>query len=162
MRDLFIKITETLGGFTSLEKFESWLYLNEYISNRVENDEVVLELLSINFKKRRAIEELERFYFKTFNKEDYILKTIELCLNDMIPEYRSHSIEHFFSLSYKMYNQTGFEYEIIDKITSYMYDYDEVNESYYPLEKFIESFKSFCEKELKPTISKDRLIKMRY
>ncbi|MEM7162564.1 MAG: hypothetical protein AAF487_09020, partial [Bacteroidota bacterium] len=76
MEELLNEITQVLAKTKSIPEFEDWLYGNSFVLNNIETNENYLALASINYRERRAIEDLERLFFKMFSNEEYICKIL--------------------------------------------------------------------------------------
>lgn len=61
-----------LAGKLSLEAFEQWLYTDEYVTNHILDNDAVLDLLSINFKEKDVMHDLEKYCEKWFDQDELI------------------------------------------------------------------------------------------
>lgn len=122
MEQVKYKVFEVLSRTLSVEAFEQWLYADPYVAEHITDDELVLELMNLDFKSRFALHELEKLCFKYFDKEECLCAVVEYnCLKivNEVSEIATHSavknicqyyvweenyklIQWFRSLSYDM------------------------------------------------------------
>lgn len=117
-------IVRLLSQDLSMKDFETWLYNDEYINNRILDDEDILELLFINLKSKNAKSELEKYLYGKFGEEIYIIEQVkvncEVLLNSKINQ---NDVYSFLSNIGRLYDWDK-DYKLISQV--YWFD-DEWN-----------------------------------
>ena len=67
------KVFFVLLGNIRIDEFEDWLYNEENIINSIEEDALIYNLITINYKEEKAFSILQEFAFKKFQYQEYII-----------------------------------------------------------------------------------------
>lgn len=81
----------------SLKEFETWLYSQESLSNRMSED-LILELFTFNYKQKGAKHEFKNTFLKYFEKEEFMLWKVKANLQDLVDgrETRDRILNEFY------------------------------------------------------------------
>lgn len=71
------KTLSALAGELKIIEFEAWLYEDEWVNNRLAQDQMVYELVTINFKAEDVRDTLSAFCSKYFREEECLVAKVE-------------------------------------------------------------------------------------
>ncbi|MFT6983553.1 MAG: hypothetical protein ACJAUD_002331 [Crocinitomicaceae bacterium] len=77
MKKLKSKICETLSRLISIEEFETWLYSTPEILNAVETNDLIFQVVSLDYKGKHIFHELEMFCFQNFDNNEFMVELIQ-------------------------------------------------------------------------------------
>lgn len=80
------KIFKVVSRVISVQDFEQWVYTNSEITNNLENDDFFFELVSLNYRGKHALYDLEKTCFKNYDYEEYLINMIEMNCQVLILE----------------------------------------------------------------------------
>ena len=105
------KIFDLIGGKTTIEEFEQWVYNTEELKEEIGDDDH-LELISFNYKKNGAKYELLDFLKEKIDLAEYETHKIRGMLSDALDknEHLPHILSEFYDLycrGYKFLSDLG-------------------------------------------------------
>lgn len=81
--ELKLNIFKAIEDQMSLKDFESWLYVNEALSNKL-NEDVVLEAYSFNYNQEDAKHIFKSTMIQHFDMDEFVLWKVKSNLLDLI------------------------------------------------------------------------------
>ncbi len=151
----------TIEDHLSLKEFESWLYSQEVLLNKL-NQGFILELFTFNYNQKGAKYEFKNTFLRYFEMEEFMLWKIKTNLQDLIDgrETRDRILNDFYWIGHD-------EVPCIQGLEYYVYELEDTD--YYGMGKqtVIESLKKeaaellqeICVEESKNTEFKISLFK---
>lgn len=109
---------KVLSRSLTVEEFENWLYNDEYINSQVLDNEVVLDLLCLNFRSKHIMYELEKFCFRNFNKEECLIEVVKANCEMILSDETDKNIDAFIHNIGHFYNWND-DYTLIDQVYSF-------------------------------------------
>lgn len=129
------KIFMTIEDHLSLTEFESWLYSQEHLLGKL-NQDCILELFTFNYNQKGARYEFKSTFLRYFDKEEFMLWKVKTNLQDLIDgrETRDRILNDFYTMGYD-------EVPCIQGLGYYIYELEDAE--YYRMGKqsVIESLK---------------------
>jgi hypothetical protein len=139
----------TIEDHLSLKEFESWLYSQEVLLGRL-NQDYILELFTFNYNQKGAKYEFRSIFLKYFEREEFMLWKVKTNLQDLIDgrETRDRILNDFYSIGYD-------EVPCIQGLGYYMYEIEDAD--YYRMGKHavIESLKKEAAELLQEIIAEE-------
>lgn len=123
MEQLKYKLFKVLSRTLSLEEFESWLYSDTYINDQILKNDLVLELVSMNFRSRQIMTDLDSFCFVHFDKEEILAAIVELNCEKYLQENSENSAENMINNICLYYNWDD-DYSLISQFYWHREDWD--------------------------------------
>ncbi|NAS31931.1 hypothetical protein GTQ40_13170 [Flavobacteriaceae bacterium R38] len=77
MKTLKLKIFEVLSNITSIQNFEKWLYEEPKIINAVGSDDLIYDIMTIDYSDKNSFSELEKLAFDHYSYEEFLAFAIE-------------------------------------------------------------------------------------
>jgi len=153
-RNIFKLISNTI----TVDEFESYLYQEDVIA-QIDSNELVFDLVDINYKKQDFLKEVKNVVQKHFNELDFLL--IELRFNCLkIIEAESISqIEDIISKYSNLYRESDFNDETFGYFYSISNHLDFIDDEYmiYNQDQLFSNVKSFARKYLDVYDSKPKI-----
>lgn len=143
------RIFMTIEDHLSLKEFESWLYSQEVLLSRL-NQDYVLELFTFNYNQKGAKYEFKNAFLGYFEKEEFMLWKVKTNLQDLVDgrETRDRILSDFYTIGYD-------EVPCIQGLGYYMYEIEDAD--YYRMGKqtVIESLKKEAAELLQEIIAEE-------
>lgn len=77
MKMLEYKVYEVLSRTLPVKEFEQWLYANEYVTGHIADNELVFELVNLDYRSRDIYYQLKVVCKKYLNWEDCLIAIVE-------------------------------------------------------------------------------------
>jgi hypothetical protein len=77
MQQLKTKLFAAVGGTLSIDKFEKWLYSDPVIKNNIQTDDLIFQVVSLNYLDKNIKYELKKICFSFFRREDFLVDLVE-------------------------------------------------------------------------------------
>ena len=122
MKTLKLKIFEVLSNITSIQNFEKWLYEEPKIVDAVGSDELIYDIMTIDYHDKNSFYELEKLVFDHYSYEEFLVFAIEKYCIKILNATKANTVFGFIYLINRYFNyKTEYAllwdfYEIFDLI----------------------------------------------
>lgn len=77
METLKQKLFDVLAKAISLEDFENWLYNNKSIISSINDNDMLFDIVSMNYRSNHIYADLEKYCNTYFSSEEYLVSLVE-------------------------------------------------------------------------------------
>jgi hypothetical protein len=139
----------TIEDHLTLKEFESWLYTQEELSLRM-NDDLILELFSFNYNQKGAKYEFKSSFLKYFENEEFMLWKVKTNLQDLIDgrDTRDRILDEFYWIGYD-------ELPFLQSLGYYMYELEDADYFKTGTQSVIENLKKEATELLKEILDEE-------
>lgn len=142
MEQLKYKVFEVLSRTLSVEVFEPWLYADPYVAEHITDDDLVLELMNLDYRSKYIYNELEAIVLKYYSSAECLLGIIELNCKRFLERQDEDGAGEM--LYYILLQQKWDEdYGLIDDIRRLDWDFDLAYDGYYSMADVLEVMVQF-------------------
>ena len=123
MKALEYKIFDVLTERITVSEFENWLYSSEYLTQQVQENTFLFDVVNINFKDEKCIRDLFQLAKEKFTEDEFIaLKIISIC-NKIVED---SSAENYINYVKNIAEDFHYETDLnpLDEFYSLCYSYD--------------------------------------
>ncbi len=78
MKTLKIQLFDVLSGEQSVEEFEQYVYTDATLMEAMDEDEFVFDLVSMSYKQKDVLQEIEKLTFDRYDYEEYLIYLLEV------------------------------------------------------------------------------------
>lgn len=136
------KLIEVMSRTLPMEKFEAWLYADEYVKDRILVSDLVLEMLSIDLRSKHAFSEIEKLCFYHYGKEEVKLFIVEMNCIEYVENPSKKGAGRFLDNVYKFYDWED-DYILFSQIDLFCSDWSMITDGYYLSGEFMLQFNKF-------------------
>lgn len=123
------KIFDVLSYKLEVLEFEKWLYESPIISENINSNAFVYDVVTINYKSKHWINALKDIVFKKYDFEEYLISLIKYNCENIIKSKSSH--ESFMAVNDIMrYFEFETDYNLLWDFYIFDCDYDLIETGY--------------------------------
>ena len=138
------KIFDVLNYKLEVFEFEKWLYESQIISENINSDDFVYDVVTINYKSIHWLSELKAVVFKKYDYEEYLISLIKYNCEHILKSKNSH--ESFMSINNIMrYFEFETDYDLLWDFYLFDCDYDLIEVGYWTEENYNSEAKKLAE-----------------
>ena len=92
MEALKQKLFDVLAKAITIEEFENWLYNNEGIASSINENDMLFDIISLNYRDRHIYSELEKYCHKYYDPEEYLVSLVESSCRKLVQMKTSEDV----------------------------------------------------------------------
>ncbi len=132
------KVFKVLSRTLTEEAFEQWLYNDPYVVEHLSDDELVLDLMNLDYRSKFLFNDLEALVLKHFSIDECLLTIIELSFKAYTQRpTEDGAYDMFYNIS--LYFKWDEDYGLMESIKNLHWDYDLACDGIYSMAEVLES-----------------------
>ncbi len=159
MDKVFDKLMQVIARTLSLKEFELWLYTDEFVNSQASSDDIIIDLLSVNFNLKNSISSLEKIALSSFKKEEVLISVIQHNFGKLIEENIENSLNTcFYNIS--CFDDFQEEYELLSDIRVLSYEWEYAENGIYSKEETLNDLIPIAQKIFEELSSRTHIEKI--
>lgn len=142
------KLFDVLANSITIEEFENWLYSNEEVNASLNDNEMLFEIISINYKSKHAFHELKKYCHVYFDYDEYLVSLVESSCRKLVRAQTSVEVWPVI-MHLGSYMDWEKDYGLINQFYYFQDDLSLVEEGYYKEKDVIKHLNQMAQVVLK-------------